>query len=225
MPNQKSTLPEEREVLKALSQLDFLNVPPVEPLLPCDAYPARGLGAGLLSFGFMMARDRYVSEYGFVLLTRECVDALAELLAGKAVLEVGAGTGFLAHCLAEKGINVVAQDQASPGEASTYFFQKKWKLDHIGPFQDTLSTLYGAVVMTWPCMGTSFAFDVATRMARGQLLIYEGEGPGGCTASGAFFNYVRGPDWAVEEQATYLLNQHHRQFPAIHDRWMVFKKL
>lgn len=222
---QHKTLPDGiPDIFEGQSPLDLLKGLAVEPLQPCGAYPSSGISLGTSTLGFMMGRERYISQYGFVLLTAECVDALASLLGGKSVLEVGAGTGFLSHCLAEKGVDVLAQDLASPGEASPYRFQKKWKLDHLGPFEEVLTDKYDVVLLSWPCMGSSFAFNVAKSMVQGQILVYQGEGAGGCTASDAFFDYVDGSDWAFQEDATDALNQHHRRFPAIHDRWLVFKK-
>jgi hypothetical protein len=222
---QHKTLPNSiPDIFDGQSPLDMLKGMAVEPLQSCDTYPSSGLSIGSSTFGFMMGRDRYIAEYGFVLLTAECVDALASLLAGKSVLEVGAGTGFLSHCLAEKGVNVLAQDLASPGESSPYRFQKKWKLDHIGPFEEVLTDKYDVVLLSWPCMGSRFAFNVAKAMVKGQVLVYQGEGAGGCTASDAFFDYMESTDWTFQEEATEGLNRHHRRFPAIHDRWLVFKK-
>jgi len=224
MAQRKTTPDITPDFLDGLSQLDMLKGVSIEPLQPCETYPAPGLSLGVSTLGFMMGRDHYIAQYGFVLLTAECVDDLANLLAGKAVLEVGAGTGFLSHCLAEKGVNVLAQDLASPGEASPYRFQKKWKLDHIGPFEEVLTDKYDAVLISWPCMGSRFAFNVAKAMVQGQVLVYQGEGAGGCTASDAFFDYMESTDWTFQEEATEGLNRHHRRFPAIHDRWLVFKK-
>jgi hypothetical protein len=222
---QHSSLPDDiPDFFEGRSPLDILKGMEVVPLQPCESYPSAGIGIGASTMGFMMGRDRYVAEHGFVLLTAECVDALAILLAGKSVLEVGAGTGFLSHCLVEKGVSVLAQDMASPGESSPYRFQKKWKLDHVGPFEEVLTDKFDVVLLSWPCMGSDFAFNVAKSMVKGQVLVYQGEGPGGCTASDEFFDYVDGADWAFQEGATELLNQHHRRFPAIHDRWLVFKK-
>ena len=201
--------------------LEMLKSAVVTPLRPFVEYPQARLGGS--SMGLLVARDQYVSEYGFVLLTQECVDALAGILSHKRVLEVGAGTGFLSHCLAEKGVNIVAQDAVRPKNGS-YGFQKTWKLDTIGPFEESLTQEHDAIILSWPCLGSSFAFEVAKAMVPGQILIYQGEGPGGCTADDDFFDYTSGDDWVVREEETSRLNEFHCQFPAIHDHWLVMEK-
>jgi len=225
MANDETTPEFDSDFTELLRQRDRLQEQLVEPLLPYESYPETGLGYAMSAMGFMMGRNRYVDQYGFVLLTRECVDAICALVAGKLVLEVGAGTGFLAHCLAEQGVKIVAQDMTSPEDGSKYFSPKKpWKLDHVGPFEERLTAEFGFVLMSWPCMGTPFAMNVAKSMVPGQVLIYQGEGWGGCTAADDFFEYIDGPEWEVQSDATSSLNEHHRQFPAIHDRWLVIKK-
>ena len=201
--------------------LEMLKSAAVKPLRPFVEYPKERMGGS--SMGLLFARDQYVAEYGFVLLTQECVDALAGVLSGKRALEVGAGTGFLSHCLAEKGVSIVAQDVARPGD-NFYGFQKTWKLDKIGPFEDSVTPEYDAIILSWPCLGSSFAFEVASAMSSGQILIYQGEGPGGCTAADDFFDYTGGEGWLVREDDTNRLNEFHYRFPAINDHWLVLEK-
>lgn len=195
-----------------------------EPLLSAESYP---VGLPVLSMGRMgllMSREKYIAQYGFILLTKECLNALFELLRGKRVLDVGSGVGFLAHCLAEKGVEITALESFDPStEENEYFRGKPWKLDKTCSFEDELPGEYDVVILSWPCMDKPFAYEVALSMKPGQLLVYQGEWRG-CTADGAFFDYIDGPDWSVEEQSTRALNAHHRSFPDIKDRWLVLRK-
>lgn len=206
---------------ESLSQLLLTTT---EPLLPCEQYPQGLHGFGSSKLGFMFSRDRYVSEYGFVLLTKECVEALVALLKGKKVLDAGSGTGFLSYSLAERGIDITAQDLWLPNLGNPYTFRTVWKLDALGDVVAALPSNCDAVILTWPCHGTSFAHEVAQAMRPGQVLIYEGEGAGGATADDDFFGYLNSPQWHPRLEDTQALNRYHRQFPGIRDRWAVFEK-
>jgi hypothetical protein len=197
----------------------------IEPLQPAASYPdTRGIKGLMSSFGFGPARDRYNADYGFVLLTKECVDALATFLRGKKVIDVGSGTGFLAHCLKNQGVDVTALDLPTLGtDGHHYWFRQIWTLDIADDFRNHLPGPYDVVILAWPNMGSSFANDVAQAMRPGQILIYEGEN-GGCTADDDFFNYTRGICWEPMEAETRSLNEHHRQFKGPHDRWYVLQK-
>lgn len=198
----------------------------IEPLLPASAYPeSRGIGGIFSSFSLGgPAQERFNIDYGYVLLTRECVDTLASILSGKKVIDIGSGTGFLAHCLKQEGVDVTALDLPTLGTASHgYWFRQIWTLDIADHFSSHLPGPYDVVILSWPNMDSPFAHDVAQAMRPGQILIYEGE-MGGCTAEASFFSYIRGPHWDPLDAETRALNEHHRQFKGLHDRWYVLKK-
>jgi hypothetical protein len=200
---------------------EFLRLAEQEtlPLLPAENYPEGGFSFAQNTLGLALSRDRYIPEYGFVLLTKETVDALVELLQGKKVLEVGSGGGFLAHTLSERGVNIMALDQTTlESENPKYYFSKVWKLDIVGDFHQVLPGDYDVVLLSWPDMGTSFANEVAAQMKEGQVLVYQGEWQG-CTADSDFFEQVGGENWYDDTEVARRLNEHHRRFPGIKDSW------
>lgn len=54
-------------------------------------------------------------------------------------------------------------------------------------------------------------------------MILEGEGKGGNTATEEFFD-VLSADFERLDAETLALNEHHRTFPGLHDRWQIMRK-
>lgn len=80
--------------------------------------------------------------------------------------------------------------------------------------------------MTWPPCNESFAVDVARAMVPGQLLIYEGENGGGCTADSAFFDYVSDRTrWERLFHRSDQLDAVHVTFSMNKDHWLMFRKV
>jgi SAM-dependent methyltransferase len=198
----------------------MMNSIVVSPLLPAASYGGDDSFEARISM--MMARESYVGTYGYVLLTEECRNALVALLKGKKVLDAGSGTGYLAHCLAEKGVDVVAIDNSPVGDGGgCSVFHTSWRRDIDGQVEDHLPGDFDAVILSWPNHDHPFGFEVVSKMRVGQMLVYQGEGAGGCTADDTFFEAINGSGWVMDEQATALLKAHHVTFFGVHDRWWV----
>jgi hypothetical protein len=71
-----------------------------------------------------------------------------------------------------------------------------------------------------------FATRVAQAMLPGQLLVYEGEAAGGCTANDAFFEYMADSSlWERLSDVSARLNAAHVTLDALHDHWTVWRRL
>lgn len=166
------------------------------------------------------ARELYIKSYGFVLVSAEVLAALVKLFKDLKVLEVGSGTGYLAKTLEDQSIDITAVDNV----AKSYRFEQTYKRDFSCDAVELLPGDYQAVLMCWPCLNSDFAMRVAQAMKPGQILVYQGEGPGGCTASDDFFDYIRSDAWIRLHEPEEALNDNHVQFVGIHDNWYVLQK-
>ena len=64
---------------------------------------------------------------------------------------------------------------------------------------------------------------IAHAMRSGQIMILEGEEKGGNTATDGFFD-VLSADFERLDAETLALNEYHRTFPGLHDRWQILRK-
>lgn len=181
------------------------------------------LGADKHSFGFTPGifefRTKYIHKYGFYILTKESFDNIVEICEGKKCIEVGCGTGFLSANLVNAGISCDAVDNKS----RKYGFEE----DYVEVIEYDCTKIdfldYDVVIMCWPCYKSDHAYQILKNMHPGQILIYQGEGHGGCCADDQFFDHLS-ENFDEDEDSSDAINKNHVQFPGIHDFWTVTRK-
>ena len=201
---------------------------PLLPGLPAASYSSGDLSDEQDEFDVLYhQRKRYNREFGFCLFTAECVFTLAALCKGKKVLEAGSGSGWLADQLAQQEIEITAADWTDyrqPRDTKRgYPMRSVYRLDHHGDAVALLPGNFDVVLLVWPNLNTPFGEQVAHAMHLGQIMILEGEEKGGSTATDEFFD-VLSADFESLDAETLALNEHHRTFPGLHDRWQILRK-
>jgi hypothetical protein len=109
------------------------------------------------------------------------------ILGGRGVVEPGAGTGYWAWQMEQAGIDAVAYE---PHEvADNKFAYREWTTllrdDHSAPKHHPDRALF----LCWPNYSEPWAAQALSCYA-GDMLIYAGEGEGGCTADDEFYRLV-----------------------------------
>ena len=201
---------------------------PLLPGLPAASYSSADLLDQPEQFDVPYhQRKRYNREFGFCLFTAECIFSLATLCKGKNVLEAGSGSGWLADQLAQQGIAITAADwtdyRQPRDKKCGYPMQSVFRLDHHGDAVALLPGNFDVVLLVWPNLGTPFGEQVAHAMRSGQVMILESEEKGGSSATDEFFD-VLSADFERLDAETQALNEHHRTFPGLHDRWQILRK-
>lgn len=124
-------------------------------------------------------RDACLAQYGFAIPNELALAALAQR---SPILEVGAGSGYWAWCLRERGVDVLACDT-----------RDDWPCNEREPWTEVMLA-DGRVMarehpdrtllLCWPSM-ERWAAEIL-QAYRGQRVVYIGEGEGGCTGDRAF---------------------------------------
>lgn len=134
-------------------------------------------------------REDLVRRYAFAIPTDTALGVIAAA-APSGVVEIGAGTGYWARLLDERGVDVVAYDpHPAPSPDNPWFAgSEAWfpvrASDHrvIGHHGDR------ALLLVWPTRNETWPLDTLDLYAAagGRTVIYVGEGPGGSTGDDAF---------------------------------------
>lgn len=169
-------------------------------------------------------RVKYIDTRGWGVVTDEQAAVLSVFLRGKTVIEVCSGTGFLAAHLRNKGVkNYLAFDNFS------LCFPSSERVNYGSVNRNIHSVTIAkaeAIVMCWPNYDSNLAERVVKKMRKGQYLIYQGEGHGGCTGNSKFFKQILNEN--KFQEMTYLtekLNSFQARWCGLHDYFMVYKKL
>lgn len=166
-------------------------------------------------------RNKRIMDIGFCTHSHELVLELVKLIGTRKVFEVGAGKGHLARLLFDQGVDIRAVDS----QAGRCTQPKWWDTAHYFDVEcldaTKLEELPGEVIlMVWPCLGDDFAEKIARMIKPGQLLLYYGEGKGGCTADDGFFDFTYQAMHVYElpeEIHTHAVSCYH-----LYDHWSAF---
>lgn len=114
---------------------------------------------------------------------------LANLLDGRGVAEIGAGSGYWAWQLAQAGVPVAAYDPNPPGPGNQFNTHRTYHPVMEGDHTAAANHPDRALMLCWPSYQDPYAKQ-ALHAYRGDMLIYIGEGPGGCCADDRFHSIL-----------------------------------
>lgn len=168
-------------------------------------------------------RRSCVQKYGFAIPTYEAIAAIDSCCVhpyADNIIEIGAGSGYWTYLLRQLNRRVRAFDPAPGGTTRTpYSFWKAWTQieedDHTA-----LSRLPEAksavLLMVWPDYDVDWPAQ-ALEAFPGNVLVYIGEGWGGCTGNERF-HQILSKDWKPMDSKSIP------QWPGIHDHLEIYKR-
>lgn len=151
-----------------------------------------------------IAREAYITKYGFVLVTRRMIREMAKVFGKDKVLEIMSGTGYMAYALQKEGVNIIATDNHSWDENVFHTVMPWVEMHNV----DCLKAIEWCaknepevrwVLMSWPPYSEPIAAHVVRLLEEINTtirkdnpinLFYIGEGEGGCTADYDFFELI-----------------------------------
>lgn len=176
-----------------------------------------------LLIGNWHLREQHTKEESWFILTEEVADILGTFIKGSRVVEVFAGTGFLAHHLRKRS-GLSQKEYRAYDNRSTHDFSTRYpgvvnKNAFMAPIKSA-----DTVIMTWPPYDTNHAARIVKKMRKGQCLVFNGEGYGGCTGDDEFFD-VLGEKFIELKHLTEALDGQHVRFKGINDDWTIYEKV
>jgi hypothetical protein len=161
------------------------------------------------------ARWSFIERFGYTIISAAGIDLLNSF---GAVVEIGAGTGYLSHLMRLQGGDAVATD-ISPNPLLNLPV-KEMDAD------TAIQTHQGRTVLSsWPSLNGRWLGDATVHILPGQHLIVIGEGPGGATAAQNFFDQI-GDGLKDVTREHIASSQRHLLYSihGLHDRISIFEK-
>lgn len=139
-------------------------------------------------FRFFADRFDMCGTYSWAICSPGDVAWLKDVLGGRGVVEPGAGTGYWAWQMEQAGIDVRAYELHEPGPGNSYA-RRTWSAFRPGNHTMPKHHPDRALFLCWPSYAEPWAAQ-SLACYSGDLLVYCGEGLGGCTADDGFFGLL-----------------------------------
>jgi hypothetical protein len=161
----------------------------------------------------LMMRDTHVRRWAWAVPNDAALDAIAAL---SPIVEVGAGGGYWAKLLRERGATIDCYD-AQPYPLFNYQVARS----HVavakgGPERALRHHPDRTLLLCWPSYANPWA-EQALELHRGEHVAYVGEGPGGCTGTDHFHELL--DELCEEVQAVEI-----PQWPGLHDWLSIWRR-
>jgi hypothetical protein len=164
-------------------------------------------------------RAQHIHRFGFAVLTGEVIGAIAPY---QPLLEVGCGSGYWSYELRQAGLNVIATD---PGTGRYVFNEKDrghwatpWiEIERICGVEAVRKYPARNLLTVWPDLDSSWPAETL-KAFQGEIVLYGGEGQGGCTADDDFHSLL-------EQQFTLVETIRLPQFDGIHDDLEIWRRI
>lgn len=158
-----------------------------------------------------------IARYGFAIPDKRALD-LIKAHSPNGVVEIGAGSGYLAMLLERVGVPVSAYDSFSGKYRNAFKFGAHAKVEK-GLHKEALAK--GAhkektLLLSWPDYSVSWPSE-ALSLYKGNAVAYIGEGDGGCTGDDKFHKTLAKKWDCVEEYSIPV-------WWGVHDRLEIYKR-
>ena len=162
------------------------------------------------------ARDKYIGTIAWAIPSDEAIKSIQEFVGGDTILEIGAGLGYWAMLLRQKGVNIIPTDNKEMSwkhsAVPTYIpIIKKRHLKALSCYHEA-SVLF----LCWPPYDRPMAYE-SLNAFEGNKVIYIGEPKCGCNATDAFFDLLE-EQWQLSECV------HIPQWDYLHDSMFLYER-
>jgi hypothetical protein len=154
-------------------------------------------GLRLRSISPFMVRDYLCKKYAWAIPTKEAVEFIAQY---SPIIEMGAGSGYWANLINLVGGNIIAFDEAPPNEVTNRFFKEGTTFFSVKQGTPEIVSNYPnhTLFLCWPPYDSSMAYETL-KAYKGNVVIYVGEGSGGCTGDDQFHDLLE-KEWTMTNE-------------------------
>ena len=161
-------------------------------------------------------REKYITTIGWAIPSDEAINEITNFVGQETILEIGAGLGYWAKLLQDKGVIVIPTDNKE-----THWKHSKHPLhtkvirakhtDAIKKYKEA-SVLF----LCWPPYDKPMA-EESLNLFKGRKVIYVGEEQEGCNATDGFFNLLE-KEWSL------IKNIRIEQWWGLHDYLALYER-
>lgn len=162
-----------------------------------------------------VARHELVRTHAWAIPTERAIDAIVKH-SPAGVVEIGAGGGYWARMLRERGLLVMAYDEEEVHNVVRS--RGSWSPVDVGGPEKAALWPQLTLFLCWPPYDTPMAL-MSLLAYKGDKFVYVGEGYGGCTGDDAFHALLEKEWREIEDDGVWL-----PQWPGIHDTLYVYER-
>lgn len=167
-------------------------------------------------FGNSYCRYPYIAKYGFAIPNQHAINRITKLVWSKSdypLVEMGAGLGWWAHHLKQKGVDITCYDNFDPAWG---WNREPWVEVLPGSYEKITNPCH--VLLIWPPYNEPFATEVLKKWLETAtedcLFFFVGE-LGGCTGDDEFFELLEQKCEEIEEVTI-------PSWPGVRDRLFIY---
>lgn len=161
-------------------------------------------------------RSKYVNTIAWAIPDDNAIAQIASFVKNETILEIGAGLGYWAKLLQDKGVKIIPTDSKATS----------WKHNQLPAYTNVLRLTHkqaikkfsdaSALFLCWPPYDAPMATE-SLKAFKGNKLIYIGEGESGCNDDNEFFNLLS-EQWDLQEEIPI------KQWWGIHDGLFLYQR-
>ena len=161
-------------------------------------------------------REKMIHDFSFAVPNEKALKIISSY---SPLIEVGAGRGYWASLLKQRGADIIAFDCAPPHLEKNAWHNSSSVFYEIGKAKADITQKYSdrTLFLCWPPYNTSMASQ-ALKAYSGDTVIYIGEGEGGCTGDEAFHTMLETDFLSVKQCAI-------PQWPGLHDYLTIYNRI
>ena len=157
-------------------------------------------------------RENGIHNYSFAIPTDAALDVISKYAP---IIEMGSGSGYWAHLLRQKGVDIMAYDKYPPTSVKNpWRITKTWTGVLYGRPPKLKKHTNRSLFICWPPYNTPMGTE-CLKHYRGRHFIYIGESHYGCTGDDEFHQILE-KEWDEIEEVRLPT------WPAIHDYLVVY---